>query len=149
MNEFKKEKRKRVSKAKITDSSRKSMEYYIIIIKIIKNDKKELVAFATNNKNIDTKEYKSRWVIETGYCSTDLIRLKTSNRDSQVRLFAFILSVLFYNGWILARFVKDQNDLFANCKRIPQAVFRKILLALFDSFLEPWTPPNIIQNYSK
>ena len=108
------------------------MEYYIIIIKIIKNDKKELVAFATNNKNIDTKEYKSRWVIETGYCSTDLIRLKTSNRDSQVRLFAFILSVLFYNRWILTRFVKDQNDLFANCKRITQAVFRKILLALFD-----------------
>ena len=149
LNEFKKGKRNQISKAKITDSDGKSIEYYMIMTEITKNGKKELAAFATNNKNIDIEKYKSRWVIETGYRCTDLMKLKTSSRDSQVRLLAFILSVLFYNGWILARFVQDDNDLFAHCKRIPQAVFRAILLVFFESYMDPWPPPNAIQNYSK
>ena len=149
LNEFKKGKRNQISKAKITDSDGKSIEYYMIITEITKNGKKEVVAFATNNKNIDIEKYKSRWVIETGYRCTDLMKLKTSSRDSQVRLLAFILSVLFYNGWILARFVQDDNDLFAHCKRIPEAVFRSILLVFFELYMDPWPPPNAIQNYSK
>ena len=140
LDEFRKGKRDKVSQGIITDKNDNYEKYTIIITRAVKDGKKQLHAFATNNENIDIEKYKRRWVIETGYRNIDDMRLKTSSRDSRVRLLLFIYSVLFYNAWILSRFV-EEDDLFARCSRITQAVFKKVILAYLETFLEQWPPP--------
>jgi IS4 transposase len=71
----------------------------------------KFIAFVTNIKfddperivDIIPEEYRYRWGIETSYRVEDGFEAKTTNRNFTLRVIYFMLSIILYNLWILAR----------------------------------------------
>ena len=144
LEEYKQGKRKRVSKRTISNGKGLSMDYYMIIEEIEKDGKIDYIPFATNNPRIDTKKYAKRWVIETGYRVVDKMRLPTTTKNESVRDLLFSFSLLFYNAWIIARNIDDENDpLNVGWWHIPQLTFRDLVLDYIELYREKWPPPKI------
>jgi hypothetical protein len=80
--------------------SRKKYNYYLT------SDMKRDAAFI-----IDT--YRMRWKIETGFREINRMEIKTTTRNSLVRLLFYVVSTLVYNVWIEIRlkFFVRLNDL--------------------------------------
>jgi len=71
----------------------------------------KFIAFVTNIKFDDPErvvdaipeEYRYRWGIETSYRVEDGFEAKTTSRKFTLRVIYFMLSIILYNLWIIAR----------------------------------------------
>ena len=93
--------------------------------------------FATNMKFDEAKEYvisyKKRWGIETTFrVAKQDFRIKTTSVNPSVRIALFIFSAIFYNSWIFARYLINDN---LRAKTY-MSVLRKTLVEQFDLTLK-------------
>ena len=71
----------------------------------------KFIAFVTNIKfddperivSVIPEEYRYRWGIETSYRVEDGFEAKTTSRNFTLRVIYFMLSIILYNLWIIAR----------------------------------------------
>lgn len=111
LNNFDKDKCKKITKLHITDSATKDEFEYTLIITDRKNKnhnsenkepKEKYIGFATNSSNTDVKKYALRWGIETGYRMIESARPKTRSNSMTSREFCFLYSILMFNAWVVA-----------------------------------------------
>ena len=83
---------KAVSRMTMSNSHRKEVSYYAVVIdrkrrKSLKSDAPEdrFIAFATNAQWVDVVRYGKRWDIETRYGTIGHMRTKTSSQSPTVR----------------------------------------------------------------
>ena len=110
VHEFVKGRRGRVSTAGITKDCNTSCTYTVIITDRTKlrNRKKDrtpeekLIAFATNDPDIDVDTYAKRWGIETCFRQIRGTRIKTRCQNYAARHLVFMLSMALYNCWVFS-----------------------------------------------
>ena len=110
VHEFVKGRRGRVSTAVITKDYNTSCTYTMIITDRTKlrNRKKDrtpeekLIAFATNDPDIDVDAYAKRWGIETCFRQIRGTRIKTRCQNYAARHLVFMLSMALYNCWVFS-----------------------------------------------
>ncbi len=131
--------RSRISQAKITNGKGLTVPFTMIITK---NRKGKLMAYATNDPDIDISIYASRWIIESGYRDLEQMRLKMQSKSESVRFMLFLFSMLFYNAWILARHMPSETKGFSEMgKKVTKVYFKTFLQLRFREIMARWPPP--------
>ena len=110
VHEFVEGRRGRVSEEVITKDRHTSCRYTMIITERTKLRKKKkdrtpeekLIAFATNDPDIDVDAYAKRWGIETCFRQIRSTRIKTRCQNYAARHLVFMLSMALYNCWVFS-----------------------------------------------
>jgi len=102
-------------------------KFNFIIIKkekIKKREKRKKMAFATNMPMPDeatgyrmVEDYRKRWGVETSFRKTKEILVRTTSNNPSVRLLYPLLSVIFYNFWIMVDILVSEK-LFGGVSKI-------------------------------
>lgn len=82
--------------------------------------------FATNVEDLEVVVYGKRWSIETSYRVKDDFMIRTTSVDYRVRLFIYLLSIIFMNFWLIF-------NLLNKGEHIPTIYFRVFIL--FEVFI--------------
>ena len=125
--EFRRGKRKAVSKYEMRSSNGTVFRFNLVIKKRLKETKDgrkwKYLTYATNLerqyikrtiKDIPEK-YKKRWRIENNFKSVEQIRARTCSRNHAIRVFMFFLSMTVCNLWYTA--VRNMNDMMETGRR--------------------------------
>ena len=149
--EFRRGKRKAVSKYEMRSSNGTVFRFNLVIKKRLKETKDgrkwKYLTYATNLerqyikrtiKDIPEK-YKKRWRIENNFKSVEQIRARTCSRNHSIRVFMFFLSMTVCNLWYTA--VRNMNDMMETGRRrhvkinITADVFLALLIVLVKKII--------------
>ena len=112
--EFRRGKRKAVSKYEMRSSNGTTFRFWLVIKKRLKETKDgrkwKYLTYATNLERQYMKrtikdipeEYKKRWRIENNFKSIEQTRARTGSRNHSIRVFMFFLSMTVCNLWYTA-----------------------------------------------
>lgn len=146
--------RQRISECVITGSEGKAVPYTIIITQRKKKRKKNVdllphekyIGFATNVPDIDVKQYKKRWGIETGYRMIQDTRARTHSKNYAARLLYFAYSAVMFNVWVMANavlayitMIHQEDPLITQ-----QHLKHMLLFYVLDDKIVPEPPPQVL-----
>ena len=144
--EFRRGKRKAVSKYEMRSSNGTVFRFNLVIKKRLKETKDgrkwKYLTYATNLERQYMKrtikdipeEYKKRWRIENNFKSVEQMRARTCSRNHAIRVFMFFLSITVCNLWYTA--VRKMNKVIEIKlgrhvkKNMTANVFRVLLIVL-------------------
>ena len=149
--EFRRGKRKAVSKYEMRSSNGTVFRFNLVIKKRLKETKDgrkwKYLTYATNLERQYMKrtikdipeEYKKRWRIENNFKSVEQNRACTGSRNHSIRVFMFFLSMTVCNLWYTA--VRKMNDMMETGRRrhvkinITADVFLALLIVLVKKII--------------
>ena len=149
--EFRRGKRKAVSKYEMRSSNGTVFRFNLVIKKRLKETKDgrkwKYLTYATNLERQYIKrtikdipeEYKKRWRIENNFKSVEQNRARTGSRNHSIRVFMFFLSMTVCNLWYTA--VRNMNDMMETGRRrhvkinITADVFLALLIVLVKKII--------------
>ena len=149
--EFRRGKRKAVSKYEMRSSNGTVFRFNLVIKKRLKETKDgrkwKYLTYATNLERQYIKrtikdipeEYKKRWRIENNFKSVEQMRARTGSRNHSIRVFMFFLSMTVCNLWYTA--VRKMNDMMETKRRrrvkinITAGVFLALLIVLVKKII--------------
>ena len=149
--EFRRGKRKAVSKYEMRSSNGTVFRFNLVIKKRLKETKDgrkwKYLTYATNLERQYIKrtikdipeEYKKRWRIENNFKSVEQMRARTGSRNHSIRVFMFFFSMTVCNLWYTA--VRKMNDMMETRQRrhvkinITADVFLALLIVLVKKII--------------
>ena len=149
--EFRRGKRKAVSKYEMRSSNGTVFRFNLVIKKRLKETKDgrkwKYLTYATNLERQYMKrtikdipeEYKKRWRIENNFKSVEQMRARTCSRNHSIRVFMFFLSMTVCNLWYTA--VRKMNNMIETKRRrrvkinITANVFLALLIVLVKKII--------------
>ena len=149
--EFRRGKRKAVSKYEMRSSNGTVFRFNLVIKKRLKETKDgrkwKYLTYATNLERQYIKrtikdipeEYKKRWRIESNFKSVEQNRARTGSRNHSIRVFMFFLSMTVCNLWYTA--VRKMNNMIETKRRrrvkinITANVFLALLIVLVKKII--------------
>ena len=149
--EFRRGKRKAVSKYEMRSSNGTVFRFNLVIKKRLKETKDgrkwKYLTYATNLERQYIKrtikdipeEYKKRWRIENNFKSVEQMRARTGSRNHSIRVFMFFLSMIVCNLWYTA--VRKMNNMMEIGRRrrvkinITADVFLALLIVLVKKII--------------
>ena len=149
--EFRRGKRKAVSKYEMRSSNGTVFRFNLVIKKRLKETKDgrkwKYLTYATNLERQYIKrtikdipeEYKKRWRIENNFKSVEQMRARTGSRNHSIRVFMFFLSMTVCNLWYTA--VRKMNNMMETKRRrrvkinITAGVFLALLIVLVKKII--------------
>ena len=151
VSEFRRGKRKAVSKYEMRSSNGTVFRFNLVIKKRLKETKDgrkwKYLTYATNLERQYMKrtikdipeEYKKRWRIENNFKSVEQMRARTCSRNHAIRVFMFFLSMIMCNLWYAA--VRKMNNMMETKRRrcvkinITAGVFLALLIVLVKKII--------------